>query len=360
MSNQTTNLKLIKPIPGSTNWGQVINNNFDKIDSYYRDLKNNIEYYSKTLGSMNYVFFEPEAEWVIIGYDFYNQGVSRFPVKDIIDNSGKINNKYIKTTAITTGTLQIIDEVCYFYPSRSYNADATINNSNEATNSIIVFEVFRGCYILNNYDPPTNLFVQSLPWEKTWERGQIMVKTLIQTQGVANEYDYVPFTQSLGGFYEPTQIHDSTALRFKKVMYHEAPNNIDIRFPTGFINATHFECLFSDEKVTFNSNTNEYKINLTSSLMNSEITDYSQIEVLFLYLTNETNTNQLHYQKILLDYSIVKEVAGPNTNFYFLYIRPGIVLDEGTSKKLKLRITSYKKVHKLVFNTYYEEVETQN
>ena len=165
-----------------------------------------------------------------------------------------------------------------------------------------------------------------------------MVKSLKQTKGQPNEYIYIPFAQSLGGFYEPIPIPGSTTLRFKKVMYHEAPNSVDLRFPTGFINATHFECTFKD---AFNEKTQNFIIQLDDALNNISISDYSKIDVSFYHSS----------RNIIVDYTL--DPQNKKLQFYPSFNFETITDDE--LSEFSVRIIAYQKVHKLVFNTYYEE-----
>lgn len=343
MSNKTNTIGLTKPMPGSRNWGQVMNNNLDAIDQAFQNSNNKIDYVNNTLNSLNYLDIQEGEDWCVIGrVGLLNKG-EELTRSQIIQERDTIDSK---EGCFYTGTIIGNGDSAQFKVSKAF----TTNNVPE----LVAYNNYRGFYLF--YSSPknsswtniTDSLFDKLPWDPSfnWQIGEIVVKKPYIKQNEGTKITFTKFTQALGGYYIPEQIVGSTDLKFKKALYHEAKDTQVIHFPAGFMDATYSETTLAGKQP---EGSDQFKINLNDQLANSNISDYSNVEVKFFENENENENSDFCRKQVMFEYNIERN---PSDGEYYCIITPHTDI---TPSKITVRFISYRKVNKLTFAAYFSE-----
>ena len=209
MADKTTYLQLNKPGANARGWGSALNSNMDILDNAYSSTQSRIYSIQSQLGEMNYLSFESD-------YNYLQWGES--------------------TNYFTVGTVDSDDDT-------ELNVDLGTKNYGNSVNPVAepYTEIpdFTGYYIIQDYTPPSTGTVPPAPYDVSWKKGEILVKTseIKDNQRIAK---FVRFPQALGGYYIPTtyQIGPTTTIDFKKTLPLSAGDTYRITFPAGTVQAS--------------------------------------------------------------------------------------------------------------------------
>lgn len=345
MSNKTNTIGLTKPMPGSRNWGQVMNNNLDAIDQAFQNSNNKIDYVSNTLNSLNYLDIQEGEDWCVIGR------------AGLINIENDING--LTCSEIQTRDTIDSEEGCFYIGTIIGNGDNARFKASEAfttsnISKLTAYNNYRGFYLFYSSSKSSSwknlkddLF-DKLPWDPSfqWQTGEIVVKKPYIKQNEPTKITFTKFTQALGGYYIPEQIDGSTDLKFKKALYHEAKDEQIVHFPAGFMDATYSETTLVGKQP---EGSDHFEINLNDQLANSNISDYSNVEVKFFENENENENSDFCRKQVMFEYNIE---YNPSDKKYYCIITPHTTIDPS---KITARFISYRKVNKLTFAAYFSE-----
>ena len=135
MSNKTNTIGLTKPMPGSRNWGQVMNNNLDAIDQAFQNSNNKIDYVNNTLNSLNYLDIQEGEDWCVIGREGLLSEGGVYSHKDIQDR----DTKNTTNGCFYTGTIIGNGDSAQFKVSKAF----TTSN----VSKLVAYNNYRGFYL---------------------------------------------------------------------------------------------------------------------------------------------------------------------------------------------------------------------
>ena len=269
MADKTTYLQLNIPGANARGWGSALNSNMVILDNAYSSTQSRINTIQSQLGEMNYLSFES-------GFNYLQWSES--------------------TNYFTVGTVDSDDDT-------ELNVDLGTKNYGNSVDPVAepYTEIpdFTGYYIINDYTPPSTGTIPPAPYDVSWKKGEILVKTseIKDNQRVAR---FVRFPQALGGYYIPTSysIGPTTTIDFKKTLPLSAGDTYRITFPAGTVQASWKNVQINDFTPDKSTAPYEYSYTFTDILEEqiSTTTFIPPIDVRFFEVTDSKT------QKIEIDY----------------------------------------------------------
>ena len=198
MVNKTTFLQLILPNSDITNWGQVVNNNFSKIDQKLFEYNDSINLIKAGLENISFNIEEKQRYCKIYTED--------------------------SNLVIETGYLQTIDNVTTFVSfEKYYNDDVSNELSFNDIKDYSAFIVYEDTKILQ-YFPGFSTSVN-------FKAGDIIVKKAEVDESYNTQAIFILIPQGVGGWYEPSVNVTEDHILWKKKISVEARDNIPTSFP---------------------------------------------------------------------------------------------------------------------------------
>lgn len=198
MINKTTFLQLILPNSDITNWGQVLNNNFSKIDQKFFEYNNDINSIKAGLENISFNIEEKQRYCKIYTED--------------------------SILVIETGYLQTIDNITTFISFEKYYNDDVLNklsfNNIKDYSAFIVYE-----------DTETLQYFPGFSTSVNFKAGDIIVKKTEINESYNTQSIFILIPQGVGGWYEPSINVIEDHILWKKKISVEARDNITTSFP---------------------------------------------------------------------------------------------------------------------------------
>ena len=199
MVNKTTFLQLILPNSDITNWGQVVNNNFSKIDQKLFEFNDSINLIKVGLENISFNIEEKQRY-----------------CKIYTENSNLI---------IETGYLQTINNVTTFVSfEKYYNEDASNEFSFNDIKDYSAFIVYE--------DTETLQYFPGFSTSVNFKAGDIIVKKTEVNESYNTQAIFILMPQGVGGWYEPSANVTEDHILWKKKISVEARDNITTSFPS--------------------------------------------------------------------------------------------------------------------------------
>lgn len=224
---QTRFLKLTKPIVGTTNWGAVINQNYDKIDNGMATMQSSIQTIEGRLnevGTFSFLRAYNQSTWTEIDFVVFDSVY----IKDSKGNYYTVSlelesNEYkwkatqiadkLPTNSEEYGTMRLgyVNSQNQFvnktgqYTFLYHNSNSTQGDGTAKISMLpdfIAFYIFIPTVTYKDSDDST-LNVQSIyAFGQEWFQGDILIKSSMMVDNTRTSL-IMRFKQSLGGYYEP-------------------------------------------------------------------------------------------------------------------------------------------------------------
>ena len=231
---KTPNLNLNLPNTGSTNWGEALNENFNKIDDRIGSLQQTVSAYANIQFSDNYVTFYSHGDevwnWIKLFQSTSSAdktGILAHPEINVSDSDGAIlsgqmgwtncyHSFFIKNGIFQVGVLYINESETSFTMKALIGPKAVVNGINDSVyfktengNNIPYIYIeelinYTGFKIYDNYpdDNSTPPDWATEPYNNKWSAIDMLVK--LSKYGSNNNFEYTKFPQSLGGYFAPS------------------------------------------------------------------------------------------------------------------------------------------------------------
>lgn len=347
MGIQTNYLKLIKPVAGSANWGNAINQNLDKIDLGYAKLTNNlqnIEGRLKETGTFSFIQVLDGNTIREIDYMQIRGGILRAndTYYQILDgeapNKGTespLNGIYYYTTdqlkelasnedledlydiaqgAVVLGAL---DSDNSFEQETKFDSYNKIFYNDEDTSHTQIYDIqdYRAFYIDVPYilieDSPTAIASTAYAFGQEWNNGAIAVKTSDTVDNIVTPI-ISRFKQVLGGYYVPSStLEQPNTITFTKVSATNALSQTEIYIPRNVYNAVETTVQLTSDHINNGYDTNQYLITTIE-----EVRYYNSIHGIRFFTGSLDNQ-----QFFMVDYQLKQE-----SDKYKIYIDPTYLL----------------------------------
>lgn len=338
MGVQTDYLKLIKPLAGSNNWGQSINQNFDKIDLGYKKINNSLKNVESRIGEFGTFSFIQEInsnnEIENIDNALFSQGVYKINGEFYSIKSNPTYDEYNKINYYNLSDLEKLTD-----SNKVYNVDSgavKVGHMDDITGKFMESEIdsYQGEFYNDNdtahkqfYEfPDFTAFYVQVPAIKNGSEyiqpaliafglefvtGSILIKSTVVNNNQV-ETKIQKLKQSLGGYYRPSSsAQDPNTIIFTKEQASSSGDSVSITIPHNVFNGvetTRQVGGYSESDSFYKFNTGIQYANTTEG---TNIITYRNISNIYFYLLDTNSYRQIAY----IPYKLY--LAG---NMWYIYI----------------------------------------
>lgn len=316
---QTNFLKLIKPIAGTTNWGGVVNQNFDKIDLEYSKMLSTIQGIAgqmNEVGTFSFLISSNnsgeiyEADYAVFGEcgiktsdGFYYTASTTNGLSWTLTSSTQdvvLNNNNTSYGSILMGTLT--EDKTFLSDTSEKYAGAFYNDHDSDHKQLMSLPDFIAFYLHIPSTSPEVTINTVYAFGKEWKMGDLLIKS---SQLIENERQVLimKFKQSLGGYYLPSStVEQPNNITFTKTPANIAEETVDIFIPRCVSNSV-------ETVQSLSSTSTKVITNVVPSLaiaVEGQMVNYEQRLAYIQFFTGESNNRSMIY----MPYSVAIETIG--------------------------------------------------